>query len=456
MKRTCLCLLLVLLLFCGAATFAVPQTTGFDLAGLTEDFVLLVNADAPTETVLGLEKCADDPCYPASTTKILTCILALERGDLDEWVKISANAVKLGKSSSKMGLAVDEQYRLRDLLYGLMLPSGNDAAIAIAEHLCGSVEAFADAMNEKAASLGMTNSHFVNPHGLHDEQHTTTARDMAILNAFALQNETFCEIVSTVQYKAVSKDGRTLKLKTSNRLLRDRTSQTFTPIPCLYAPCIGVKTGDTFWAGKCVVAAARKNNTTYIAVLFHGENVPPNATLKEQDAYNAQRYLDAIALFEYAFAHDMVTVTVDDLLDRALIDTYSVSLDPAKDGLLAAHYTIAWNPADSVTLPRYRADALLVDPFPSSMVGVTFRWYEKAYPAMGEAVITFEDEPLFSAKLQLAGVEFAVTPSPVPTATPSPTVTPPASAAPSPLPTDAPARSFWQTLLGWFRCAPYA
>ena len=124
---------------------------------------------------------------------------ALEKCEPDEIVLVGKRAAKLSDRNSKMGIIPGESYRMIDLLYGLMLLSGNDAAIAIAEHIGGSIEGFADLMNEKAGSLGMTGTHYVNPHGLHNADHYTTARDTALLAAYAMENETFRTIVRTTE-----------------------------------------------------------------------------------------------------------------------------------------------------------------------------------------------------------------------------------------------------------------
>lgn len=138
--------------------------------------------------------------YPASTTKILTALIALEESNLDDVVTVSANAATQASDSSVCGLKAGDRMTMRDLLYGLMMRSGNDAAIAIAEHISGSTEEFAVLMNAKARSLGATNSHFVNPNGLHDEEHYTTVYDMYLIMNAAVQNETFVEILNTANY----------------------------------------------------------------------------------------------------------------------------------------------------------------------------------------------------------------------------------------------------------------
>ena len=144
--------------------------------------------------------------YPASTTKILTAYIALKEGDLDDVVTVSANAVDQASDSSVCELKEGDKITLRDLLYGLMLRSGNDAAIAIAEHISGSVEEFVVLMNDEARKLGATGSHFVTPNGLHDENHYTTVYDMYLFLNAAVQDETFLDILKTANYTAKYED----------------------------------------------------------------------------------------------------------------------------------------------------------------------------------------------------------------------------------------------------------
>ena len=134
---------------------------------------------------------ADQAVFPASTTKIMTAVLVLEADRLDQIVAVSPTAIALPSGSSKIGLIAGEEMRIRDLLAGLMLGSGNDAANVLAEALAGSNEAFAGLMNAKATELGMNGSHFCNPSGLHDPAHVVTARDMAILAAYAMKTSFF-------------------------------------------------------------------------------------------------------------------------------------------------------------------------------------------------------------------------------------------------------------------------
>ncbi len=195
----------------------------------------------------------------ASTTKIMTALVALEHGDLDAPIRIPAEAV--GIEGSSLYLVENEVLTLRELLYGLMLRSANDAAAAIAVAIAGSVFDFSEMMNEKAEEMGLTNTHFDNPHGLDSEEHYTTAYELALITAEALKNEVFREIVST--YKKLLPQGgvpdRRLVVN-HNRLLRT------------YDGCIGVKTGFTKKDGRCLVSAAERDGITLIAVTLNAPN----------------------------------------------------------------------------------------------------------------------------------------------------------------------------------------
>ena len=306
------------------------RADGFDIGTLRERYAILVDANDPTTALYGIEKNADEQCSTGSTIKILTCMLAIESGRLDEVATVSDNAVNFNKKyNSLMGLEAGEKWTIRDLLYGLMLPSGNDAAIAIAEQLSGSTKAFANLMNEKAAQIGMTHSHFTTVHGKDDSgRNYSTARDMALLTAWALQNDTFRQIVGTTTYTCTDTDGRrTIFLQNTNRLLIDAVddTNTYTPISCLYPDAIGVKTGDTNLAGKCFIAAASRGGVTLIAVLLGGtlddaEYLAKSANMnaKTKDPYNAQRFEDAIALFNYGFKQMSQLLTVQDLIDMGM------------------------------------------------------------------------------------------------------------------------------------------
>ena len=336
MKRIFASLFVLLLILCSAlpAFSHEASADGFDKDSVYEPYYILVNAETPTVSYKGVEKDADKTVFPASTTKILSCIVALENGNPDDMVTVSAKAVDFGKGNSLMGLEEGDTYSMRDLLYGMMLPSGNDAAIAIAEHIAGSTDAFAEMMNSKAQEIGMTNSHFVTVHGKQNDSHYTTVRDMALLTAYALKNPTFREIVSAKTYVAQS-GPRAIELVNSNRLLVDTpaTESLPSPISCLYEYAIGVKTGDTAKAGKCLIAAAERDGITMIAVLFGGtlndDSYDDFASDQRRDKYNAYRFQDAKAMFEYAYGDMTRTLSIADLTQLGLPVEFEVTITNA-------------------------------------------------------------------------------------------------------------------------------
>jgi D-alanyl-D-alanine carboxypeptidase (penicillin-binding protein 5/6) len=192
----------------------------------------------------------------ASTTKIMTAILAIEMGDLDDVVTVSPRAVGIEGSSIYLGKG--EKLTLEDLLYGLMLRSGNDAAVAIAEHIGGTVENFVNLMNRKAFQIGAKNTNFVNPHGLHDDNHYTTAYDLALISAYAMENPVFRTIASTKR-KTIPWEGRNYSrvLQNKNALLWD------------YEGANGIKTGYTKKSGRCLASAALRFDMQLVCIVLN-------------------------------------------------------------------------------------------------------------------------------------------------------------------------------------------
>ncbi|WP_057914325.1 D-alanyl-D-alanine carboxypeptidase family protein [Peribacillus muralis] len=195
----------------------------------------------------------------ASITKIMTAILAVESGQMDETVKVSSNA--FGTEGSSLYLKEGEKIKLEDLVYGLMLRSGNDAAVAISEKVGGSLDGFVWLMNQKAEEIGMKNTHFSNPHGLDNtENHYSTAYDMAILTRYAMKNDTYAKIAGTKEHRAPnSTEQWDYVWKNKNRLLTQ-----------LYEYCTGGKTGYTKLAKRTLVTTATKNGHDLIAVTLNG------------------------------------------------------------------------------------------------------------------------------------------------------------------------------------------
>lgn len=195
----------------------------------------------------------------ASTTKIITAIVAIENNaNIDRIFEIPSEAV--GVPGSSVFLEKGEHLSIKNLLFGLMLPSGNDAAVALAIATCGSVEKFADISNAFCKKIGAVNTHVVNPHGLHDDEHFTTAFDLALISSYALTNPVFREIVSTkktVIPKEFDKDKHDRLLKNKNRLLQD------------FEGASGVKTGYTKKAGRCLVSSAERNGMELVCVVLN-------------------------------------------------------------------------------------------------------------------------------------------------------------------------------------------
>lgn len=237
-----------------------------------------------TGTIL-YEKNSDEAYYPASITKIMTTLLALENGNLSDMVTFSDDAINNTEGS---GIARDygEQMTLEQCLYGVMLESANECAYAVAEHVGGTVENFVDMMNAKAKELGCTNTHFANPHGLQDENHYTTAHDMALIAQAAYQNETFRIIIGTKMYTIppTNKHAEETVLRNHHDMLctYHNANRKY-----LYPYCVGGKTGYTATANSTLVTYAEKDGMTLICVVMNTQS--PN------------QFIDTVNLFDYAF-----------------------------------------------------------------------------------------------------------------------------------------------------------
>lgn len=242
-----LSVLLMIITITGLFTISVEAAYDFNISAKS---AILVEADSGT--VL-FEKKPDDKMLIASTTKIMTGLIVLEECGLDDMVTISDAAA--GTEGSSAYLIPGERLSVRELMYALMLSSGNDAAAALAIHVSGSIEAFAEKMNEKSIELGLKNTSFKNPHGLDAEGHYSTARDLAVLTAHALNNNDFKDIVST---KTASVGER--NLKNHNRLLWELEG------------AIGVKTGYTKAAGRILVSAVEREGVRVICVTINASD----------------------------------------------------------------------------------------------------------------------------------------------------------------------------------------
>lgn len=262
MKKA-LIVFLFLILFNVTACYAIPSISAKSAIAI----------EASTGRII-YEKDANVKMPMASTTKIMTAIVALEQNLLTDNVVVSNNAAWTGGSS--VDLKKDDEIELSELMYGLMLNSGNDAAVAIAEHTSGTVEEFAKLMNEKAKEIGALSTNFVTPHGLDSPEHYSTAYDMAIIAKYALNNPTIRKLVSTSHYTMKFKNGKTKQLSNTNPLLS------------FYEGASGVKTGYTGLAGKCLVASAKRDDLEIIAVLLG-------------DPSSKARINDSVKILDYCF-----------------------------------------------------------------------------------------------------------------------------------------------------------
>ena len=323
-------LILVLAAFSSTALAAEPSFTG-DPASYAW---MLIDAESGKE--LESEN-ADQKIEPASTTKIMTLLVALEKGNLSDTVKISGHADRMSGSTCELdeGLEVN----MGNLLTAMMMVSGNDAATAVAEHLGGGSEQnFVDMMNAKAQELGMTNTHFVTPHGKHEEDHVTTVSDMAILARAAMENSKFMEIVDRSTYTLPENN---MKYDNTNFLVRKDREE-------YYAYANGMKTGSTEEAGACLVASASKDGMKLIVLLFKD-----TATEEGRD-----RWTDAKNLFDFGFSNYRTLKISEVLKDTPPLQqtVENCSATDEKGGLLEF---AAPSEDTYVTLPSNVANGLL-------------------------------------------------------------------------------------------------
>lgn len=315
MKRKLVCLVLTLCVIAlNCACPSVRSHAAESEPSLSAQSAVLISAD--TGTVL-FEKNAHARLSMASTTKIMTALLTLEfAADNDPIIEITEEMVAVEGSS--MGLHAGDKISLKNLAVGMLLASGNDAANSAAIYIAGSQSAFADLMNARAAELNLTDTHFVTPSGLDDDEHYSTAYDMAQLAQAALQNDDFRQICSSAQMQVQFENPpKTVTYYNHNKLLT------------LYDGCTGVKTGYTKKSGRCLVGSAERNGTELIAV-----------TLNAPDDWN-----DHIAMLDYGFA-SLTTVSLDCTDITAQLDIVGAECDTI---------TVGGGTGVSITLPKTEA-----------------------------------------------------------------------------------------------------
>lgn len=281
-KKLFICLFLVIVF----SSICVSFTNATESNNLSIDSPAAILMDCSTGKIL-YKKNINEKRYPASLTKVMTAIIALEQCNLSDIATVSYDSVmSIPSGYVTANIKVGEELTIEQLLYLLMVGSCNDAAVVLAEHVSGSVEAFSILMNEKAVELGCTSTNFVNPNGLHDENHYSTAYDLAIISKYAMQNETFRTLVSTTYYE----------LPTTNKY--DKEDRIFVTTNALlrgdyyYKYATGIKTGFTTPAKNCLIASATKNDLQLITVVLGSGQTEDGSS---------QRYLDTISLFEYGF-----------------------------------------------------------------------------------------------------------------------------------------------------------
>ena len=231
------------------------------------------------------EKNAYEKMYPASTTKVLTAILVLENCKLDDMATVSHNAVySLPQAYVTANLREGEQISINDLMYALMLKSANDSAIVLAEHVGGSVEGFSEMMNKKAQEIGCKNTHFVNPNGMHDDNHYSTAYDLYLMAKYAMQNETFRKYVTTTTYTLPT----TNKYTNTDRICVNTNDFLKKSSKYYNENIIGIKTGTTTEAKNCLISAIKNDETTLYSVTLHSDT-------------NSERYTETQKLFDYGY-----------------------------------------------------------------------------------------------------------------------------------------------------------
>ena len=259
-----------------------PSTTAKQELELYSKGAVLM--DASTGKML-YGKNENEKLYPASTTKILTAILAIENCKLDEKITASYDAVmSIPAGYSNAAIQPDETLTCQELLDMFLIHSANEIGIIFAEHISGNIENFATLMNRKATELGCKNTHFTNPSGIHDEEHYSTAYDMALIAQYCMKNETFRNIVSMQTCTIEATDKYEQRFFRNTNDLLNKSSDYY------YEYAIGTKTGYTSQAKRCLIATAKKNNLELITVILGTQSTIPDT-----------RYLDTINLFEYGF-----------------------------------------------------------------------------------------------------------------------------------------------------------
>ena len=286
----------IFLLFC-LMIIGIQSISFADEPNLNSEAAILV--EVSTGRII-YEKNSTKQMFPASTTKVLTAILVIENCELDEIVTVRESALSnIPSGYVTCNLQVGEQLTVKDLLYALMIPSANDAAYVLAEYVAGSVEDFSVMMNNKARDLGCKTTHFVNPNGIHEDSHYSTAYDLYLIADYAMKNEFFRNLVAATEYTLPATEKYPSEdriLKTTNELLNENSRKYY------YKNAIGIKTGYTSRAGNCLIGGASRDGLEFIAVVLNGGTT--------NEGLNS-RYVDSKKLFEYAYDNFTLTKIIE-------------------------------------------------------------------------------------------------------------------------------------------------
>ena len=381
----------VVLIIITVFSLTVPAVSAYTPTNFEVDAegALLVNMD--TGDVL-YSKNADKKLYPASLTKLMTALVLFENtSDLDnEIVTVSEYAIKSlqGTDSSVGGLKVGEQLTVRQMLYVLLLSSANDAANAIAEHVSGNVEAFCDKMNQKAQALNMTNTHYVNAHGLHDADHYTTPKDMYKLTSAFLSVPLLKEVCYTTKYKLEKTNISPARTFTNTIFLllnnsEKCTAEKYKGQVYYYKYAKGVKTGYTDPAGRCLVTTASKNGYNYMCILMK------SPVYNEKGQKIRVEFGDTKALYEWAFNEFEYknVLNTDEIIGEASVD-------------------LAWDTDYVSVVPSESLSVIIPKIADNSTISKEIKWHKEIYDApikkgdvLGECNLVYAGEILGTVSL---------------------------------------------------------
>ena len=344
--------------------------------------------EASTGLIL-YEKNIDHAYYPASITKIMTALLAIENSSLSEVVTFSKESIyEVDLDSSRIGIDVGEQLTMQQCLYAILLESANEVTYAIAEHVAGSIPAFADMMNERAKSIGCTNTNFINPHGLHDDNHYTTAHDMALITQEAMKNETFRKVFGTRTYQIPPTN-----IQSETRYLRNHHKFVLKQ-EYRYDDCIGGKTGYTSIAKYTLVSVAKRGDLELICVVMHDDS-------------NAHQYNDSQELFDYCFDNFSIypigdQETSDTLSESPMFTRYNSLLSKSespvetdKNGYLVLPNTASFEDAKKDVV-FYSSKDSEVTPTSDTIIGKISYTYDGKYVGGADILYTKTDSPVLA------------------------------------------------------------